>query len=135
MGKGGKRLHEMGISTTTPSSQQSPLILATAAAIAGVLAGVLLAVGYGEVVVAMTGSRKSPSTGTAGAEVDGRARDDNRGIKGGREMEKQRKREAGLGGGEGEGGRGGVEANTLVRDVKEGIEGCIGNTPLIRIVS
>jgi len=120
----------MGILTTTPSSQQSTLALATAAAaVVGVLAGVLLTVGYGEAISALVEERMGKSTGTAGTGSDENGPVESLAKK--REGKQRERGEMGKGV-EGEGGRGGVEAK---RNVKEGIEGCIGNTPLIRIVS
>lgn len=116
----------MGVSPTPPSAQQSTLVLTTAAAVVGVLAGVLLTLGYGDAVAALVTSRKSPSTGTSDVVLDCRERAD-------REGNWQKK--SGRMGLEDEGSGkvdGGIEGK---RNVKEGIEGCIGNTPLIRIVS
>jgi len=116
----------MGMATTTQGSQQNTLILATAAGVVGVLAGVLLTVGYGEAVSTLVRTM----TGE-----DGVSKPDERSRIGEREgnEEGQRKRGGvGLGDEEDRKGDGRVEAK---RNVKEGIEGCIGNTPLIRIVS
>lgn len=122
----------MGISPTptAPNSQQSTLIFTTTVAVVGVLAGVLLTLGYGEAISTLVEgrTRTGKSRGTAG--VDGRATDEKRE---GKVVEARRKRGmVGLGDGEDRESVRGVESK---RNVKEGIEGCIGNTPLIRIVS
>jgi len=122
----------MGTSIVASSERQGSLLLATAAAVVGVLAGVLLTVGYGEAISALVEGRAMKSLGMTGAEIDEgvEVRHVQRQGKRQREMNGQRGEEEGRSGVEGT--RGGLE---MKRDVKEGIEGCIGITPLIRLVS
>ena len=119
---------------TVPGQRQTTLVLATAAAVVGVLAGVLLTLGYGDAISAVVGKRKRSGTeretDTETSDTNGYGRDEEGERKSGRMR-------SGDGVGSGASGRieaerGGVEGK---RNVKEGIEGCIGNTPLIRIVS